>query len=71
LVTGQLGHKYANELYAIHIGSALKLNFFTGDRAWDFSGGYPIPEDVPVSMDTRPRSLASCRSSHRDHFRGL
>lgn len=26
LVTGQLGHKYAGELYGIHIGSALKLD---------------------------------------------
>ena len=47
LVTGQLGHKYADELYAIHIGSALKLTFFNGDRAWDFSGGRPIPENLP------------------------
>src|SRR5712664_4532586 len=38
LVTGQLGHKYADELYAIHIGSAPKLSLFNGDRAWDFSG---------------------------------
>ncbi len=29
LVTGQLGHKYADELYGIHIGSALKLDFLT------------------------------------------
>jgi hypothetical protein len=29
----------ASELYGIHIGSALRLDFFTGDRAWDFSGG--------------------------------
>jgi len=37
LVTGQLGHKYAGELYGIHIGSALKRDLFTGDCAWDFS----------------------------------
>lgn len=46
LVTGQLGHKYSDELYAIHIGSALKLSFFNGDRAWDFSGGRPIPDNI-------------------------
>lgn len=47
LVTGQLGHKYAGELYAIHIGSGLKLNFFNGERGWDFSGGSPLPDNLP------------------------
>ena len=42
-MTGQLGHKYADELYAIHIGSGLKLDLFNGDRAWDLSGGRPDP----------------------------
>ena len=46
LVTGQLGHKYASELYGIHIGSALKLTFFNGERAWDLSGGQPIPDGI-------------------------
>ncbi|AEI41896.1 epoxide hydrolase family protein [Paenibacillus mucilaginosus] len=50
LITGQLGHKYSDELYAIHIGSALKLNFFNGDRAWDFAGGRPIPEGIPEGI---------------------
>ena len=50
LVTGQLGHKYAGELYAIHIGSALKLTFFNGDRAWDLSGGRPIPANLPPAV---------------------
>ena len=50
LVTGQLGHKYANELYGIHIGSALKLDFFNGDRGWDLSGGRPIPEGLPPEI---------------------
>jgi microsomal epoxide hydrolase len=47
LVTGQLGHKYADELHAIHIGSGLKLTLFNGDRAWDLSGGRPIPDGLP------------------------
>lgn len=50
LVTGQLGHKYADELYAIHIGSALRLDFFNGDRAWDLSGGKPLPEGLPADI---------------------
>lgn len=55
LVTGQLGHKYAEELYGIHIGSALKLDFFNGDRAWDITGGRPIPDGLPD--DVRQRIL--------------
>jgi pimeloyl-ACP methyl ester carboxylesterase len=55
LITGQLGHKYAAQLYGIHIGSALKLDFFNGDRAWDFSGGRPIPDGV--SDEIRERIL--------------
>ncbi|WP_329086805.1 MULTISPECIES: epoxide hydrolase family protein [unclassified Streptosporangium] len=57
LVTGQLGHKYADELHAIHIGSGQKLTFFNGDRAWDFSGGQPIPEGLPESVRRRIVSL--------------
>jgi pimeloyl-ACP methyl ester carboxylesterase len=50
LVTGQLGHKYADELHAIHIGSALKLTMFNGDRGWDLSGGQPIPDGLPPDI---------------------
>ncbi|MFD0887489.1 epoxide hydrolase family protein [Streptosporangium algeriense] len=56
LVCGQLGHKYAAELYGIHIGSGLKLSFFNGDRAWDLAQGAPIPEGAPASV--RERILA-------------
>jgi hypothetical protein len=50
LVTGQLGHKYADELYGIHIGSGQKLTLFNGDRAWDLSGGRPIPAGLPADL---------------------
>ncbi|MGO4547973.1 epoxide hydrolase family protein [Paenibacillus sp. 2TAB23] len=53
LVTGQLGHKYSDELYAIHIGSAQKLNLFNGERAWDLSGGRPIPDGIPEQIRSR------------------
>jgi pimeloyl-ACP methyl ester carboxylesterase len=53
LVAGQLGHKYADELYAIHIGSARKLSMFNGDRGWDLSGGQPIPEGIPDAVRAR------------------
>ncbi|WP_328535317.1 epoxide hydrolase family protein [Streptomyces sp. NBC_00344] len=57
LVTGQLGHKYADELHGIHIGSGQKLTLFNGDRAWDLSGGHPIPEGLPESVHHRILAL--------------
>ncbi|MEV6339506.1 epoxide hydrolase [Nocardia vinacea] len=53
LVTGQLGHKYADELYAIHIGSGQKLTLFEGDRGWDITGGRPIPDGLPKDVYDR------------------
>jgi pimeloyl-ACP methyl ester carboxylesterase len=50
LVCGQLGHRYAGELYGIHIGSGQKLTLFNGDRAWDLSGGRPIPDGLPAGI---------------------
>jgi microsomal epoxide hydrolase len=49
LVTGQLGHKYSDELYAIHIGSARKLTMFNGDLAWNVSGVHPLPSNLPAA----------------------
>ncbi|MDG6104986.1 alpha/beta fold hydrolase [Dactylosporangium aurantiacum] len=53
LITGQLGHKYAAHLHGIHIGSAQKLTMFNGDRAWDLSGGNPLPDDLPPHIRAR------------------
>lgn len=64
LVTGQLGHKYPNELYAIHIGSAQKLNLFNGERAWDLTGGRPLPDNLPESIRTKIFELDRRFASH-------
>jgi pimeloyl-ACP methyl ester carboxylesterase len=64
LVTGQLGHKYADELYAIHIGSGLKLDLFSGDRGWDLSGGRPIPEGLPPDVHARIVELEKRFATH-------
>ncbi|MFY1689987.1 epoxide hydrolase family protein [Plantactinospora sp. WMMB782] len=53
LVTGQLGHRYPAELYGMHIGSGQKLTMFNGDRAWDLSGGQPIPAGLPAEAHAR------------------
>ncbi|KAA9380544.1 epoxide hydrolase 1 [Microbispora cellulosiformans] len=57
LVTGQLGHKYADELLGLHIGSGQKLTMFNGDRAWDLSGGRPIPDGLPADVHARVVAL--------------
>lgn len=64
LVTGQLGHKYASELYGIHIGSGQKLSFFNGDRGWDFSGGRPLPDNLPENVRERILELDRRFASH-------
>lgn len=64
LVTGQLGHKYAEELYAIHIGSAQKLSLFNGERAWDLAGGRPIPEGIPEELRAQILELDRRFASH-------
>ncbi|WP_409061375.1 epoxide hydrolase family protein [Streptomyces sp. SYP-A7185] len=64
LVTGQLGHKYADELHGIHIGSGQKLTMFNGDRGWDLSGGLPIPEDLPEPAHRQLISLERRFAAH-------
>ncbi|GAB3431221.1 hypothetical protein [Flindersiella endophytica] len=43
----------AGELHSIHIGSGLKLTLFNGDRAWDITGGRPIPDGLPDQVYAR------------------
>jgi pimeloyl-ACP methyl ester carboxylesterase len=46
LVSGQLGHKYADELYGIHLGHDIPLFIFQGERPWDLTGGELVPADA-------------------------
>ncbi len=50
LVTGQLGHKYANNLYGIHLGRGLRLNMFQSERPWDVTEGNIVPDGVPEEI---------------------
>lgn len=50
LVTEQLGHKYADELHAIHLTSSIPMTMFNGERPWDLTGGAKIPENVPAEL---------------------
>ncbi|TPG70509.1 epoxide hydrolase [Brevibacillus laterosporus] len=47
LITGQLGHKYADSLHGIHLGHAILLNLFQGERPWDLTDGFKVPAGVP------------------------
>ncbi|MFC7304162.1 epoxide hydrolase family protein [Streptomyces monticola] len=68
LISGQLGHKYADALYGIHIGSGLRLDFFNGERAWDLTRGKPLPDHVPddirAGIITQERRNAVHLSAH-------
>ena len=46
LVTSQLGHKYADELYGIWLSHRIHLDIFQGERPWDLTGGATVPEGV-------------------------
>jgi pimeloyl-ACP methyl ester carboxylesterase len=52
LVSGQLGHKYAEELYGIHLGHDMPLSIFQGECPWDVSGGVTVPPDAPGDLRT-------------------
>ncbi|WP_121712111.1 epoxide hydrolase family protein [Streptomyces sp. E5N91] len=64
LVTGQLGHKYADSLYAIHLGSPIPLAMFNGDRAWDLTGGAQIPEGIPAELRAQIKSVHKRFAAH-------
>lgn len=46
LVTSQLGHKFAAQLYGIYLTHDIPLTLFQGDRPWDVTGGHGIPDDA-------------------------
>jgi pimeloyl-ACP methyl ester carboxylesterase len=56
LVTGQLGHKYADSLYGIHLARGIPLNFFSGERPWDVTSARTVP--AGVTPDIRDSILA-------------
>jgi microsomal epoxide hydrolase len=57
LITAQLGHKYADRLYGIHIGSDQKLSSFNGDRPWVLGKQFSLPWGTPVGVRTQIAAL--------------
>jgi hypothetical protein len=75
LVGAQLGHRYADSLYGIHLGYEMPIAIGQGDRYWDLTGGVTTdgvaPECGPTSwISTRPTSHTSrCTCSMGKHSR--
>jgi pimeloyl-ACP methyl ester carboxylesterase len=58
-VTSELGHKYAANLYGIHLLGATPLDLFSGERWWDITSTL-VPYETPVAV----RKLALRGMSH-------
>jgi pimeloyl-ACP methyl ester carboxylesterase len=50
LVTTQLGHKYANALYGIHLCKEMPLNIFQSERPWDLTVGRMVPPEASPEL---------------------
>ncbi len=65
LITSQLGHKYASNLYGIHLGQPLIPPMFNGqERPWDLTGGHLIPPDVPEEIRKDILKFQNTYASH-------
>lgn len=47
LTTTQLGHKYADALYGIHLATVAPLTLFNHERPWDITAGTLAPPSLP------------------------
>jgi pimeloyl-ACP methyl ester carboxylesterase len=56
LTTSQLGHKYRDALYGIHIATVAPLTLFNHERPWDITGGTLAPPGL--SPEQRREFLA-------------
>ncbi|SCE77771.1 epoxide hydrolase family protein [Micromonospora mirobrigensis] len=61
LVTSTLGHKYAQNLYGIHLGHDLPLNMFNGDAYWSLGA---MPEGVSGELKDELVTFYETYASH-------
>ncbi|MDX1581022.1 MAG: epoxide hydrolase [Alphaproteobacteria bacterium] len=47
MTTAQLGHKYADHLYGIHMSLTPKMDHWNNERPWDVTRGQMVPESLP------------------------
>jgi pimeloyl-ACP methyl ester carboxylesterase len=64
LVSSQLGHKYADELYGLWLGQTIHLDIFQGDRPWDITGGAQVPTDLPEPIRAEAIGMQQRFASH-------
>ena len=65
LITSQLGHKYAESLYGIHLGHELIPAFFLNqERPWDLTEGHMIPAGTP---DELRKQIIHFQDAHASH----
>lgn len=50
LITSQLGHKYADSLYGIHLMHTMELDQFNKDKFWDVFAGHKTAENTPEEI---------------------
>lgn len=55
LITSQLGHKYDDSLYGIHLMHTMELDQFNKERPWDVFAGHKTAENTPLEI--RQQSL--------------
>jgi pimeloyl-ACP methyl ester carboxylesterase len=56
LITSQLGHKYSDNLYGIHLMHTMELDQFNKERPWDVFASHKTAENTPAEL--RQQSLA-------------
>jgi pimeloyl-ACP methyl ester carboxylesterase len=64
LVTSQLGHKYAEHLYGIHLCVEMPLTIFQGERPWDITDGHKVP---PGASDALRDEIISFQRTYASH----
>lgn len=64
LVTGQLGHKYADRLHGIWLSHRIHLDIFQGDRPWDITRGAQIPGGLPDELHASIVDMQQRFASH-------
>lgn len=64
LLTEQLGHKYAEHLYGIHLGHVFPLDILCTERPWDITGGQMVPPGVPDQIRDEIIALQKSIASH-------
>lgn len=64
LVSSQLGHKYADELYGLWLGHTIHLDIFQGDRPWDLTNGAQLPAGLPDPIRDQALGLQQRFVSH-------